>query len=101
MILIAADVQLDEDLVKPGWIALLLVLALAVATFLLWRSMNTQIRRIQVPKDARPDRRSAYDGATAAAAQVDEVDEVDPADEVDGTDPVDEPDESTSTDQGR
>jgi len=74
MMLIATDVQLDEDLVKPGWIALLIVLALAVATFLLWRSMNTQIRRIQIPKSERPDRRTAYDrsgtAVTAAAAPI-------------------------------
>ncbi len=37
-----------ED-VKPGWIALVLVITLAVATFLLWRSMNTQLRKIQMP----------------------------------------------------
>jgi hypothetical protein len=40
----------DPDDVKPGWIALLIVLALAVATFLLWRSMNTQLGRIKAPK---------------------------------------------------
>jgi len=37
-----------ED-IKPGWVALVLVLGLAVATFLLWRSMNKQLRRINVP----------------------------------------------------
>ena len=39
----------DPNDVKPGWIALVLVLALAVATFLLWRSMNTQLRKIKAP----------------------------------------------------
>ncbi len=39
-----------ED-VKPGWVALALVLALAVATYLLWRSMNKQLRRIDVPTE--------------------------------------------------
>ncbi len=37
-----------ED-VRPGWIALVLVALLGVATFLLWRSMNTQLRKIQMP----------------------------------------------------
>ncbi len=37
-----------ED-VKPGWVAFVLVLALVVATFLLWRSMNKQLRKIDVP----------------------------------------------------
>ncbi|MGI8992843.1 MAG: hypothetical protein ACR2FP_00945 [Nocardioidaceae bacterium] len=40
-----------ED-VKPGWIALVLVIALAVATYLLWRSMNKQLRNIDVPTAA-------------------------------------------------
>ena len=37
-----------ED-VKPGWIAFWIVVALGVATFLLWRSMNTQLRKIKAP----------------------------------------------------
>ncbi len=46
----------DPNQVKPGWIAFLLVLFLILATFLLWRSMNTQLNRIQVPRSssARP-----------------------------------------------
>jgi hypothetical protein len=40
----------DPSNVKPGWIALIIVAALAVATFLLWRSMNTQLRKIQLPR---------------------------------------------------
>lgn len=45
----------DPDDVKPGWIALVLVLVLAVATYLLWRSLNTQLRRIQMPpRGTRP-----------------------------------------------
>jgi hypothetical protein len=39
----------DPDQVKPGWIAFFLVLVLVVVTFLLWRSMNTQLGRIKVP----------------------------------------------------
>jgi len=35
--------------IKPGWVALVLVLALAVATYVLWRSMNKQLRKIDVP----------------------------------------------------
>jgi hypothetical protein len=41
--------------VKPGWIALVLVLVLCAVTTLLWRSMNTQLRKIQLPaKPGRP-----------------------------------------------
>ena len=39
----------DPNDVRPGWIALVLVVALAVATYLLWRSMNKQLRRIDAP----------------------------------------------------
>lgn len=42
----------DPNDIKPGWIALIIVLALAIATFLLWRSMNSQLRRIDVPSKA-------------------------------------------------
>ena len=42
----------DPNDVKPGWIALILVLVLALATFLLWRSMNTQLGRIKAPHRA-------------------------------------------------
>ena len=55
----------DPDKVKPGWIALFVVLGLAVATFLLWRSMNTQLGKIQVP----PRRPRENDDATPAAEQ--------------------------------
>jgi hypothetical protein len=39
----------DPNDVKPGWIAFWIVVALGVATFLLWRSMNTQLRKIKAP----------------------------------------------------
>jgi hypothetical protein len=39
----------DPSDVKPGWIAFWIVAALGVATFLLWRSMNTQLRKIKAP----------------------------------------------------
>jgi hypothetical protein len=39
----------DPKDVKPGWIAFWIVVALGVATFLLWRSMNTQLRKIKAP----------------------------------------------------
>jgi hypothetical protein len=44
----------DPDNVRPGWIALILVALLALATFLLWRSMNTQLRKIQLPRRGAP-----------------------------------------------
>jgi hypothetical protein len=35
--------------VKPGWVAFWIVVALCVATFFLWRSMNTQLGKIRMP----------------------------------------------------
>lgn len=45
----------DPNNIKPGWVALLIVLALGIATFLLWRSMNTQLGRIRAPHQADLD----------------------------------------------
>lgn len=72
----------DPNQVKPGWIAFFLVLGLLIATFLLWRSMNTQLSRIRVPHRAsfRPDdagtvgSHEAPDGA-AGGDERDEPDE--------------------------
>ena len=53
-----------ED-VKPGWVALVLVILLGIATFLLWRSMNKQLRKIDVPTRAELD--AANDTSRLAA----------------------------------
>ena len=54
-----ADV--DPNSVRPGWVALLVVLGLAVATFLLWRNMGKQMRKIDFDEtmtgEPRPLRR--------------------------------------------
>jgi hypothetical protein len=52
MTIIADVLAYDPDKVKPGWIAFFVVMALVVATFFLWRSMNTQLGKIQVPPGA-------------------------------------------------
>jgi hypothetical protein len=64
----------DENNIKPGWIALIIVLLLAIATFLLWRSMNTQLGKIRVPRRAelvdegssRPEAEPSAEGADAS-----------------------------------
>jgi hypothetical protein len=43
--------EVDPDTVRPGWVALLVVLALAVATFLLWRNMGKQLKKINFDED--------------------------------------------------
>lgn len=47
-----APLAIDEDTVTPGALGFLVVVAMGVALFLLIRSMNNQIGRIQAPKEA-------------------------------------------------
>ncbi|MER7249874.1 hypothetical protein [Kribbella sp. NPDC000426] len=47
--------EIDPNTVKPGWVALLIVLALGAATVLLWRNMGKQLKRIDVPHDGADD----------------------------------------------
>ncbi len=58
----------DADDVKPGWIALVLVIVLAIATFLLWLSMNKQLRKIDLPGRAESDESGTAKDAPAADA---------------------------------
>jgi hypothetical protein len=46
VVLAVADSQ-----VRPGWIAFFIVIGLCVATLVLWRSMNRQLRKISVPHE--------------------------------------------------
>ena len=43
--------EIDPNVVRPGWVALLIVLALGAATVLLWRNMGKQLKRIDVDHD--------------------------------------------------
>ncbi len=55
----------DPSKVGPGWIAFVLVVVLCIATFLLWRSMNTQLGRIKVPPRGSVADRSSRDRTNA------------------------------------
>jgi hypothetical protein len=44
--------EIDPNSVKPGWVALLIVLVLGGATVLLWRNMGKQLKRIDFDPDA-------------------------------------------------
>lgn len=61
--------EIDPNVVKPGWVALLIVLALAAATFLLWRSMGKQLKRIDVDRDGADDRAPSGDPASPDGSQ--------------------------------
>ncbi len=45
----------EEGDVNPGLLGFVVVALLAVATWLLLRSMRRQIKRIDLPEDAQPD----------------------------------------------
>jgi hypothetical protein len=49
-----SGVVVNEDTATPGLWGLFFFLALAVAVFFLWRSMNRQLSRISVDDDAVP-----------------------------------------------
>jgi ABC-type nickel/cobalt efflux system permease component RcnA len=44
--------------VKPGWLALVIVLLMCLATFLLWRSMNHQLKKVHFDEGSAPARTS-------------------------------------------
>jgi hypothetical protein len=48
----AVRLAVDDNDVSPGVVGFLVVALLGVATYLLIRSMNRQIRRIDLPDDA-------------------------------------------------
>jgi hypothetical protein len=59
--------QPDPDAVKPGWIAAVVLGAIGVATYLLWRSMNRQLRKVDfddgsTPADRADDQLGDRDG---------------------------------------
>jgi len=69
----------DPNDVKPGWGALLLVIGLGVVTYLLWRSMNTQLGKISMPPRERtsgfapgPDVDGGEDDAERRGAPIDD-----------------------------
>ncbi|WP_427889385.1 hypothetical protein ACQHIV_39180 [Kribbella sp. GL6] len=61
-------VEIDPNVVRPGWVALLIVLALGAATFLLWRSMGKQLKRIDVDRDGADDPAPSADPASPAGS---------------------------------
>ena len=56
--------EVDPNVVKPGWTPLIITLLLGVAMVLLFLSMRRQFRKISIPREGELD-------------QVHEVDEVD------------------------
>jgi hypothetical protein len=55
MAMIFPMAEVDPNTVRPGWIALLIVLALGAATVLLWRNMGKQLKKIDFDPGNGPD----------------------------------------------
>lgn len=64
-------VELDPNLVKPGWTALIIVIVLAAIMVFLFISMMRQMRRIKVPRAGDDDQPPA-DGTRAEETGADE-----------------------------
>ena len=61
---LAAAPTADE--VKPGWVALLIVVAMGVALALLMRSMVKQFRKVDFEEEPDPAARASHDSRAAA-----------------------------------
>jgi hypothetical protein len=57
----------SEDQVRPGWLGFLVVLALGIVTYLLWRSMNTQLKRVDFEPGRGPAAESPEDGVAGGS----------------------------------
>jgi len=55
--------DIDPNLVRPGWIPLLITIVMALVLVLLFRSMRRQMGRIRVPE--RPEQRDAEAGTSS------------------------------------
>jgi hypothetical protein len=76
--------EIDPNTVKPGWVALLIVLGLGAATFFLWRNMAKQLKRIDFDPDAGARDRAPSDvpppSSAAPAGAAEPTVTADPAD---------------------
>jgi hypothetical protein len=64
--------EIDPNTVRPGWVALLIVLALCGVTVLLWRNMGKQLKKIDFDPvdstDVPPEPADPSDAATPTEA---------------------------------
>jgi len=84
----AADKVLNEDTVRPGILGLGMFLALAVATFFLWRSMNKQLKKVDA-HFAEPAAKAKTEPDAAEPAEVPATDQSTATDATDPTGPTD------------
>ncbi|WP_405061499.1 hypothetical protein OG474_07575 [Kribbella sp. NBC_01505] len=67
-----APVEIDPNSVRPGWVALLIVLAIGAATVLLWRNMGKQLKKIDFVEEGA-------DAPAASSAPASPASSADPA----------------------
>ncbi len=67
--------EIDPNAVRPGWVALLIVLALVGATILLWRNMGKQLRKIDFDEMATGEPRKDSKDSNGAEDKPDGDDE--------------------------
>ena len=60
--------ELDPNVVKPGWTALIVTVLLAVALVLLYLSMRRQFRKINIPQEGTDDKPPAPTEPTAGTS---------------------------------
>jgi hypothetical protein len=72
-----------EDKVRPGWLGFLVVAGLCVVTYLLWRSMNTQLKRVDFESGRADSDETAATGERGAESEVDDLGATDPPPEAD------------------
>ena len=56
--------DVDPNVVKPGWTALIVVLLLAVAMVFLYLSMRKQFRKIRTPDDIADESEQVEDSSS-------------------------------------
>lgn len=67
--------ELDPNIVKPGWTPFLITIGLAAVMYLLFRSMRRQFRRVDANYDVQPPaetpvREAGQDRTTTTATSV-------------------------------
>ena len=60
--------ELDPNVVKPGWTALIVILLLAAALVVLYLSMRKQFRKISIPRQEADDKPPAPTEPTAGTS---------------------------------
>lgn len=66
--------EVDPNLVRPGWTPLVVVVLLGIALFFLGRSMLRQFRKIDVPADSAPTAGDGVSQGPVAGAPVESND---------------------------